>query len=475
MAGVDEQIAASRAKKKAGIRKASLVLLTVLLVGAAAAVVLQMLPAQGELEQQTKAPSQSNASTPALSDEARRELQQALDDTRQQLLSRLTDPISRWAPDRAHALSERLDNAYGHYGKGDFADAQAELVQVSAGLPALIRDWQRAYQAAYEEAYTAFASDDIYTAQQRNQQALNINPDFESAQSLQQRIAVFDDVTALYEQARVGKVENNLEKQQRAYARIVELDPERQDAHNALEQINAALDEQNFAQALSRAVAAVEKDDLEAAQQYLNKAASLKPQSTEVATLKARINKLQKQREAGSVEKQLTMFSQLDEWKTVHMLATKGIAAHPNNPAIQRALDTAGEVLAAKERLARYLDAPGRLADNNIRQRAADAVADTRALSEVSAGIKEDIQQLERLIEKENTPLEVTVLSDGNSHLKVLGVGHIGQITRKTIQLKPGHYRFEASREGYRTKIIEVDVQKSAMPMEIYLACTQAI
>ena len=64
--------------------------------------------------------------------------------------------------------------------------------------------------------------------------------------------------------------------------------------------------------------------------------------------------------------------------------------------------------------------------------------------------------QLESTLRAVNTPVEVTVLSDGNTFVSVRGIGNVGTTTSKVIELKPGPYTFEGKRQGYKSKLVEV-------------------
>lgn len=475
MPSVDKQIEAGRANNKAVLKKTALGLVGVIALGALGAVSYQYMPDRSASQQSAEQTAERSPTSVSIGSQDRARLQQALNAAKQALDDALNEHVVAWAPRRVEALSQRLDDAYHDYGMAAYASVDVSLHHVQDALSQLLKDYRDAYETPYEQARLAFGNDAMPSAAQLNRQALTVNPDFEPAMALQQRIAVIEDVVAMYEQARIGNIENNLKKQQQAYARIVELDPTREGAVAELARINAILREQSFNQTLQRAVAAVDAGRFEEGQAYLDEAKSMRQSSPAVAALQARIQKAVKQHGVEAAGQKITMFSRLQEWSTVKMLAEEALAKYPHNPEIKAQLDTANTVLAAEARLTPYLEAPARLADNNIRERAQSAIAEVRGLRQLSASLGEKVDQLARLIEQENTPLDVTVTSDGQSRLTVLGIGHIGTVERKTIQLKPGKYKLQASRQGYRTKVQEIVVQKSALPIVVHLACTDAV
>ena len=169
------------------------------------------------------------------------------------------------------------------------------------------------------------------------------------------------------------------------------------------------------------------------------------------------------------------MFAGADEWQTVQMLAEKGLVDYPDSRVVQQAKQSAEEILAASSALDVYIERPGRLADSNIRQNAVNAVSKYSGLTQLSAKLGEKINQVEQLIEKENQPIDVTIRSDNRTYIKVLGVGVVGEVREKTIQLKPGKYQLEGRREGYRSTIVDVVVEKSGTPIVINVQCNERV
>jgi hypothetical protein len=79
------------------------------------------------------------------------------------------------------------------------------------------------------------------------------------------------------------------------------------------------------------------------------------------------------------------------------------------------------------------------------------------------------------VIDNINQPRSVTITSDNDTYIKVLGVGLVGEVKTKTIQLKPGTYRIEGSREGYRSTIQEIVVSPSDTNLSVHVVCTEKV
>ena len=417
---------------------------------------------------------QTAESAKRMSEQARSVLQQDLTAVKQQLSA--MQPHERdWQSATVKALDESLETAYSLYGQGKFQNARSEVDSLSENLTAYETAFKNAYQAAYERAELAFNKGEIHPARAAIAASLQVKPNFDKALALKKRIDVFAQVQALYETARIGKTENNLQKQYQALSRLVTLDPEQETAQKQLVAIEQAIASADFSKTISQALSAVEAKQYDAARQLLKQASALKPQSPEILTLQTRIEQEQQAQGQAGLEAQVKVFAQADEWRTVKMLADKGLNTYPASQVLQLAAKNAAKLIAAETTLNDYLKRPERLSDSRIHDNARLAIESTKALAPLSATLQATISQLQHALADYSSPLPVTVYSDGKTLIKVLGVGVVGKVDEKTISLKPGNYRFEASREGYRSKIVSITVSQNALPVSVRLVCDQKV
>ena len=157
------------------------------------------------------------------------------------------------------------------------------------------------------------------------------------------------------------------------------------------------------------------------------------------------------------------------------MLAEKSIQSYPQSQVLQLARTNAEKILAARQTIEQYLARPQRLADERIRANAERTISQASEISALSPSLQNSISDLESALSGSNAPLPVTVYSDNKTYIKVMGVGVVGKVDEKQISLKPGTYRFEGSREGYRSKIISVTVSANTSPLSVRLVCTEKV
>ena len=482
MPSVEQQIEQSRAKKKALIKKALLGCAVILFVGAASVVLISFMPSVStdvdlsvDKTETVNQPSESSSST-SLSPEERKALQMALSDSKQRV-SELVQRVahSKEFSEKVNVVEDELNKAFNAYSSSNFSEVETALEVVNGSVSALSAEYENAYTAPYESALSAFEKDDISEAFNLNRVSLTTNPDFEKAKILQQRIDVYSEVQDAYEQARVGRVENNIQKQRDAYAEIVALDPFREDSKQALDAIERQIRENRFNTLLASANKAIEARDFTTATQRINEAKSLKSSSSELDIISKKLASLIAGSEQQKIESQVTLFADADEWKTVQMLANKGLTSFSASPTLLQAKQDADGILNASKRLEAYQQRPERLSDNNVRNLAQQDIEQARNYANKSAKLLTQITELEGIVDKIKQPRPVTITSDNDTYIKVLGVGVVGEIKRKTIQLKPGTYRVEGSREGYRSTIKEIVVSPSDNNPSVHIVCTEKV
>lgn len=482
MPSVEQQIEQSRAKKKALIKKALLGFAVILFVGVASVVLISFMPSAStdvdlsvDKTETVHQPSESPSSA-SLSPEKRKALQMALSDSKQrvnELVQRVAH--SKEFSEKVAVVEDELNKAFNAYSSSNFSEVETALEVVNGSVSALNAEYENAYTAPYESALSAFEKDDISEAFNLNRVSLTTNPDFEKAKVLQQRIDVYSEVQDAYEQARVGRVENNIQKQRDAYAEIVALDPFREDAKQALDAIERQIRENRFNTLLASANKAIEARDFTTATQRINEAKSLKSSSSELDIISKKLASLIAGSEQQKIESQVLLFANADEWKTVQMLASKGLTSFSASPTLLQAKQDADGILNASKRLEAYQQRPERLSDNNVRNLAQQDIEKARNYASKSAKLLTQITALEGIVDKINQPRPVTITSDNDTYIKVLGVGVVGEIKRKTIQLKPGTYRVEGSREGYRSTIKEIVVSPSDNNPSVHIVCTEKV
>ncbi len=382
--------------------------------------------------------------------------------------------MTDWQTEQASGLALMKDHALTAFAQGAFAQAKQTMEELSQKSKTLITQWQAQIEQHVSDGQAAFDSGQIPQAQLQVNKALALSSTNMKAMDLQNRINAYGEASKLVEELKIAVFENNWPKQVEVITDIFEIDPQRTELAQDLKNAKAQHDKQQLAKYLDEADKALLSNQLTKAQQLVNQAKTIKPDSKGAKALTARINQAKGQQGLTRIKMSIEEAANKDNWEQVSALVGSTLPKHPNDTELKNYQVQAQEILSAKKSLALFVARPERLADDNIREAAVKAVQSAFSASLSSPSLQRQIEQVASGIDQYNNPVEVQVNSDGKTYIVVLGVGHIGEHDQKVISRKAGKYVLQGRREGYRNKRLEFTV-KANTPISLTLICDERI
>ncbi len=162
-----------------------------------------------------------------------------------------------------------------------------------------------------------------------------------------------------------------------------------------------------------------------------------------------------------------------EDWAAADASYLKAQAASPRNK----------EAHDGRARVAPYLEAHRRLAALNLPDGLYDKVGRARA-REWLAFLKERKLEDRKItaaraetaatLQLAESPVSVTLTSDGRSRVEIYGIGEIGPLERQVLRLRPGDYIVVASRPGYRDARAALRVRPGESPV-LDIRCAEKI
>ena len=147
----------------------------------------------------------------------------------------------------------------------------------------------------------------------------------------------------------------------------------------------------------------------------------------------------------------------------------------PGNEAAIKGIKLAKEILRLQSVFVQYEKSPYRLTDNGVLNEAKEILEHASHFSKQSSKLRKKINQLSELISTFNQLISVIVTSDNMTNIQVRGIGKIGRILNKTIQLKPGYYTFEGTRNGFKSKLLQVLIPYNKNNYSVRIICDESI
>jgi tetratricopeptide (TPR) repeat protein len=121
------------------------------------------------------------------------------------------------------------------------------------------------------------------------------------------------------------------------------------------------------------------------------------------------------------------------------------------------------------EQLESHIAHPERLSDDEVLERAEQALSDARATEPAGPMLRRQIESLAERIAVATTPIRVELVSDNLTEVTVYRVGRLGRFSQQVLDLRPGTYTVVGSRAGYRDvrRRLTVDPNRTSKPLDV--------
>ena len=360
------------------------------------------------------------------------------------------------------------------HGDGDTDSALRLLAEAAREAQELVRNEETRFRLSLQAVAEAYATGNAETARMHVDQALAQRPGDPEAKLWESRVARLPQLLAERREAQDARTAGKLREERAALRRIVELDPDDDGARRRVRAIERQLREQAFARSMAQGRQAVEDRALEPAKQALAEAQRREPQHADTRALAVQVAALERALTRDGHLAAAEQAAVRDDWEAALRAFEKARTVEPTHAEAVSGSTLATRLVKAQRAVDEFASRPERLGSVAVADAAGDALREAQALTALSARLASSAQGLERAIEAARTPVPVRILSDEHTEVGIRGVGKIGRVRERTIELVPGEYVFEGKRRGYRSKLVEVLVGANpGAPVEVRVVCDE--
>jgi len=86
--------------------------------------------------------------------------------------------------------------------------------------------------------------------------------------------------------------------------------------------------------------------------------------------------------------------------------------------------------------------------------------------------LPESARQLTAILREQNTPVRVTLISDGTTFVSVKNFKWLNQFVENLVEILPGNYEVVGRRPGYRDVVVPMQVRVGTSPPVVTVICT---
>ncbi|OUR75975.1 hypothetical protein A9Q83_16570 [Alphaproteobacteria bacterium 46_93_T64] len=377
------------------------------------------------------------------------------------------DGFRAWNEKAPSSMTSLKEAAINEIATGNIKNAITNLEELLVNSSNFVTEFEQVFSEQFIAARTAYEADQYEDARLAISRALTLKGDDEESRALQKRISKLPKLLDLKEAAKVANIENNLQKEKQLLQEILIQDPTRLEYEARVSEIEMILTEREFEQAVSSGLLAASQENFPDLKKALLRARNIYPLRSEIRSLESKLTDLKMKIAITGFSQKAENAIKADQWKIAHAAFEKAAALDPSDGDVLRGLDMSTKIIVHQALISEYLDAPNRLSSPEISRAAQKAINDADLYGALSPSLNKQLSTLTEQITLRNKPVQVTVVSDNLTHIFVRGVGQVGKILKYQIELKPGIYLFEGRREGFKAKIVTIQIKTTDKAIQV--------
>jgi hypothetical protein len=383
--------------------------------------------------------------------------------------------LEHWNQNALFEINELDENMMLNFSNGDYLNALNNIKSLTTKTLAILDESEQIFKDNIEKA-TLFFSDDHYDkAKLHIEKALVVAPQSTEARALQQDIEKLQHILPLLNKANAARAENDLLNEHNLLEQVLKINSKRPEETERFNLLKQMIRNNSFNTHISSGFSEIENHKIKEARYHYQRAKKIDPKRKE---LKVLLNQVLAEEKSYRIQQAIRHAEQAvrqDNWQQAKAGFAKVIKDMPENKIAIKGLKRANEILGFQSVLGQYIKSPYRLADSGVLNAAKKILVQAEYVSKHSSGIKKQIEQLNKLIATFNRLIPVKVMSDNMTDVHVRGIGKLGVILHKTIQLKPGNYTFEGTRKGFKSKLLQVLIPYDQNNYSVSIICDESI
>ncbi len=382
--------------------------------------------------------------------------------------------VERWGGEDYAAARAAYAQGDEAYLAKDYERAEALYREASDGLDGLIARVDTVFERALAAGQAALEAEDVTTARQQFELALDITPDNTDAERGLARAQTLLEVIDLTDEAEALERRGELTAAVERFRAAADLDPYYPRASSGLARVSAALERRRFEERMTAGFEALQAERFEAARQAFEAAHDMRPSSREPGDGLLQVEQAVRLRTIERLTAEAERQEAAEDWQAA--LATWGeiLEQDANLDFAREGRVRARRRLALDRQLEGWIANPDELSEPATLQRGS-ALLTELATMDGGPRLENQRRELARLLKRAATPLEVEFVSDGLTQVTVFRVGRLGTFERRELELRPGTYTVMGSRVGYRDVRIDFRVAPEIELEPIVVRCEEPI
>ncbi len=296
----------------------------------------------------------------------------------------------------------------------------------------------------------------------------------QAAQGLE-RAQTLDAVFSNIEQGDNALADGRLAAAKKAYQTALELDPATLLAKQKLRETNRLLVDKQFNDVMSAGYVALDQGNFATALRQFNKALAIQPDADDAREALQQTRHQATAFDIANTLKKAAASEKNEQWQMAVDLYNHALTLEKNLAVAQTGKQRAQARLAIKQRLEKILSQPERLNDKKIHAEVSAYYNKIDKLDNKGIILAKQLADLEMLLQVSATPVKIRLQSDNLTDVVIYKVGDMGIFETKEMRLRPGKYVAVGRRNGYRDVRVEFVVSQETSRQIVEISAKEKI
>lgn len=369
--------------------------------------------------------------------------------------------------ERYNAIIDAANDADSAFAKREFETAIQEYEAARQMLEAYVNDHEFAFEDFFEKGNNALVARNLNDARSNLTQAALIKPKDIDLAGVLERLEKLPEVNRLIRESQRASLQGDIEKAKSLLEDVLVLDSNTSGLDEKLEELQKLDSNDVFNRIISNANAALNRQDLIAAQSLFGKALEMRPNDQ---AAKSGLSRTEQQLTLVEISKLKAIAEQQESNNEIEAAFKTYVEALALDPNLQFAregklrTETTVKLTAALDRVIADPDMLSSISEFEAAQSVLDL---SRAHFDKASDQAKKITRLAELIAIASNPLPIVLISDNEMEVRLATVGDLGPFTRKELSLRPGRYLLTGSANGCRDVRKTIIVSEGMSPISI--------
>ena len=121
-----------------------------------------------------------------------------------------------------------------------------------------------------------------------------------------------------------------------------------------------------------------------------------------------------------------------------------------NDAYVSQKINMTQDILILEKNFKNYLKNSHRLINEKFENKVLNDLKKSRQYLSMSKNLANNYQKIQKLVKESTKKVAIKIISDNETEIEIRGVGKVGKIDEKILQLLPGKYYIIGKKQGFK-------------------------